>query len=122
MRHMGRKLINPNHRWPRRCRWFCFISFRPMCLIHSFAGSFKHQPEEIGRLSTKASDLIKRAFDGINPALLVDYHTHVAGLGTGTNGTFVNPKMRSWRHPFHRAKLKIYLSAGGVADEGREIG
>ena len=90
-----------------------------MCLIHSFAGSFKHQPEEIGRLSTKASDLIKRAFDGIDPALLVDYHTHVAGLGTGTNGTFVNPKMRSWRHPFHRAKLKIYLSAGGVADEGR---
>src|SRR5207237_1063634 len=27
--------------------------------------------------------------------------------------------MRTWRHAFHRAKLKIYLSAGGVADEGR---
>jgi predicted TIM-barrel fold metal-dependent hydrolase len=90
-----------------------------MCLVHSFAGSFKHQPEEIGRLSTNAADLIKRAFDDIDPARLIDYHTHVAGLGTGTNGTFVNPKMRTWRHPFHRAKLKFYLSAGGVADEGR---
>src|ERR1041385_4397460 len=90
-----------------------------MCLVHSFAGSFKHQPEEIGRLSTNAADLIKRAFDDIDPARLIDYHTHVAGLGTGTNGTFVNPKMRTWRHPFHRTKLKVYLSAGGVTDEGR---
>jgi uncharacterized protein len=90
-----------------------------MCLVHSFAGSFKRQPEEIGSLSTKAADLIKRSFDDIDPARLVDYHTHVAGLGTGTNGTFVNPKMRTWRHPFHRAKLKIYLSAAGVADEDR---
>ena len=90
-----------------------------MCLIHSLAGAFKHPPEEINDVSSKARDLIKRAFEGIDPARLVDYHTHVAGLGTGTNGTFVNPKMRSWRHPFHRAKLKVYLSAVGVADEGR---
>ncbi|HXI23166.1 MAG TPA: amidohydrolase family protein [Pyrinomonadaceae bacterium] len=90
-----------------------------MCLVHSFAGSFKHQPEEIGRLSPKAGDLIKRSFDDVDSSRLVDYHTHVAGLGTGTNGTFVNPKMRTWRHPLHRAKLKVYLSAGGVADEGR---
>src|ERR1044071_2200416 len=90
-----------------------------MCLIHSFAGSFKHQPEEIGRLSPNAADLIKRAFDNIDPARLIDYHTHVAGLGAGTNGTFVNPKMRTWRHPFHRLKLKVYLSGSGVTDEHR---
>jgi predicted TIM-barrel fold metal-dependent hydrolase len=90
-----------------------------MCLLHSFAGNFKHQPEEIGRLSTKTADLIKRSFADVDPGRLVDYHTHVAGLGTGTNGTFVNRKMRTWRHPFHRAKLKIYLSAGAVADEAR---
>ena len=90
-----------------------------MCLIHSFAGSFKHQPEEIGHLSAKAQDLIKHSFDDVDSTKLVDYHTHVAGLGTGTNGTFVNPKMRRWRHPVHRTKLKVYLSAGGVTDEGR---
>lgn len=91
-----------------------------MCLLHRIGGAFKNDPEELKlRISAPASDLIKRAFDDIDPARLVDYHTHVAGLGTGTNGTFVNPKMRTWRHPFHRAKLKVYLSAGGVKDEGR---
>src|ERR1043166_8066336 len=91
-----------------------------MCLLHYLSGAFRHDPEELkSRISTVALDLIKRSFDHIDPARLVDYHTHVAGLGTGTNGTFVNPKMRTWRHPLHRAKLKIYLSAGAVADEAR---
>src|SRR5215831_6207189 len=90
-----------------------------MCLLHRFAGAFKHQPEEINKISTKAADLIKRAFDDVDPARLLDYHAHVAGLGNGTNGTFVNPKMRTWRHPFHKIKLEIYLSAGGVKDVAR---
>jgi predicted TIM-barrel fold metal-dependent hydrolase len=88
-----------------------------MCLIHHVAGAFTHQPEELkGAVSTKAADLIKRSFDDIGPARLVDYHTHIAGVGDGTNGTFVNPKMRTWRHPFHKLKFKIYLSAGAVND------
>jgi predicted TIM-barrel fold metal-dependent hydrolase len=91
-----------------------------MCLLHRIGGAFKHDPEELSsRISTPASDLIKRAFDGVDPSQLVDYHTHVAGLGAGTNGTFVNPKMRTWRHPFHRLKLKVYLSGSGVTDEHR---
>src|SRR5260370_37766091 len=90
-----------------------------MCLRHHIAGAFKYQPEEINKISSKAGDLIKRSFDDIDPARLVDYHTHIAGLGNGTNGTFVNPKMRTWRHPFHKLKLKIYLSAGAVSDVER---
>src|ERR1041384_6491537 len=91
-----------------------------MCLLHRIGGAFKHDPEELSsRISTPASDLIKRSFDDVDSSRLVDYHTHVAGLGTGTNGTFVNPKMRTWRHPFHRTKLKVYLSASGVSDVGR---
>ena len=27
--------------------------------------------------------------------------------------------MRTWRHPFHKTKLKIYLSAGAVSDVER---
>src|SRR5260370_17575045 len=90
-----------------------------MCLLHHIAGAFKHQPEEIRNISAKSSDLIKRAFDDIDPARLIDYHTHIAGLGNGTNGTFVNPKMRTCRHPFHKLKLKIYLSAGAVTEVQR---
>jgi predicted TIM-barrel fold metal-dependent hydrolase len=87
-----------------------------MCLLHYIAGAFTRQPETLKEtIGTKAGDLIKRSFDDIDPARLVDYHTHVAGIGKGTD-TFVNPKMLAWRHPFHRLKFKVYLSAGAVTD------
>jgi predicted TIM-barrel fold metal-dependent hydrolase len=89
-----------------------------MCLIHRIGGAFTHKPEELkANISLKAGDLIKRAFEEIDPARLLDYHTHVAGIGTSGSGAFINPKMRTWRHPFHRLKFKVYVSAAGVADE-----
>ena len=89
-----------------------------MCLIHSIGGAFTKQPEELNsKLSTKSSDLVKRAFDDIDPAKLIDHHVHIAGLGVGGTNAFVNPKMLTWRHPFHRLKLKVYMSSAGVSDE-----
>lgn len=91
-----------------------------MCLLKHVGGAFTHRPEELkDRLSPKAADLVKAAFADVDPARLVDYHTHVAGVGTGGTGNEVNPKMRTWRHPFHRAKFAVYLSAAGVEDVGR---
>jgi predicted TIM-barrel fold metal-dependent hydrolase len=49
----------------------------------------------------------------------VDHHVHIAGLGVDGTNTFVNPKMRTWRHPFHRLKLKVYMSSAGVSDEDK---
>ena len=87
-----------------------------MCLIHSIGGAFTRRPEELShKLSPKSSDLVKRAFDDIDPQRLIDHHVHVAGLGAG--GTFVNRKMRSWKHPFHRLKFKVYMSSAGATDE-----
>ncbi|HEX7955894.1 MAG TPA: amidohydrolase family protein [Pyrinomonadaceae bacterium] len=71
------------------------------------------------RLSARASELVEAAFADVEPARLVDYHTHVAGVGAGGTGNEVNPKMRTWRHPFDRAKFAVYLSAAGVEDVGR---
>ena len=89
-----------------------------MCLIHAIGGAFTKQPEELSsKLSMKASDLVKRAFDDIDSSRLVDHHVHIAGLGVGGTNTFVNPKMLTWRHPVHRLKLKVYMSSAGVADE-----
>jgi len=89
-----------------------------MCLIHSIGGAFTKQPEELNsKLSTKSSDLVKRTFDDVDPEKLIDHHVHIAGLGVGGTNAFVNPKMLTWRHPFHRLKLKVYMSSAGVADE-----
>jgi predicted TIM-barrel fold metal-dependent hydrolase len=91
-----------------------------MCLIHSIGGAFKQLPEELDRkLSDKSSDLIKRAFEDIEPEKLIDHHVHIAGLGIGGTKTFVNAKMRTWKHPFHRLKFKVYMSSAGVDDESK---
>ncbi|HJQ34620.1 MAG TPA: amidohydrolase family protein [Pyrinomonadaceae bacterium] len=91
-----------------------------MCLLKHVGGAFTHRPEELkGRLSQRASQLVEASFADVNHARLVDYHTHVAGVGAGGTGNRVNPKMRTWRHPFHRAKFAIYLSAAGVEDLNR---
>jgi uncharacterized protein len=91
-----------------------------MCLLHYIGGAFTRKPEELkDGMSSKAADLIKRAFDDIDPQLLIDHHTHVAGLGMGGTDAFVNPKMRSWAHPFHHLKFNVYLSAAGVEDVDR---
>lgn len=89
-----------------------------MCLLKHVGGAFTHKPSELkDRLSAKASDLVKRAFDDVDDARLLDYHTHVAGVGSNDTGAFVNSKMRTWQHPLHRLKFEVYLSAAGVEDE-----
>ena len=86
-----------------------------MCLLHFIGGAFNHQPQQLkDRVSGKASDLIKRAFEDIDPGRLIDHHTHIAGIGTSDTGAFINSRMRSWVHPFHHLKFKVYLSAAGV--------
>jgi len=89
-----------------------------MCLVHYIGGAFTRTPQELsGKISQKAADLIKRAFDDIDPQRLVDHHVHVAGLGSNGSNAFVNAKMRTWKHPFHRLKFKVYMSSAGVDDE-----
>src|SRR3990172_9326231 len=88
-----------------------------MCFIDSIGGAFKNQPEQLDeRLSDRAHRLIDLAFQEIDSAKLIDHHTHIAGLGTSATGTFVHPKMRTWTHPLHHLKFRVYLSAAGVDD------
>jgi uncharacterized protein len=91
-----------------------------MCLIHLIGGAFKQAPQDLShKISQSAADLIKRAFDDVDPQRLVDHHVHIAGLGSNGSKAFVNAKMRTWKHPFHRLKFKVYMSSAGVADEHR---
>jgi uncharacterized protein len=91
-----------------------------VCLIHHIGGAFNRSPHELAdNISQRASDLIKRAFDDIDPQRLVDHHVHIAGLGSNGSRAFVNAKMRTWLHPFHRLKFKVYMSSTGVDDEHR---
>ena len=95
----------------------CFGSH---CFISTLGGSFSYEPSQLkAKLSPNAKQLLKKAFQGVEPARLLDYHAHLAGLGTGGSGAFVNSRMQSWYHPFHWLKYKVYMSAAGVRNEER---
>ena len=84
------------------------------CLIDQIGGAFSKQPEELERNgSTTAQKLIEQAFEGIDPARAVDFHTHIIAIGTSVRDAFVNPKMRSGVN-LERLKFLIYVSAASV--------
>lgn len=88
------------------------------CLIREIGGAFKHEPEELPKqASVGAKKLIEQAFAAIDPARLVDYHTHVLGLGAGGTGAFANPKMQEG-FSTERVKFLVYTSAAGVKNLG----
>lgn len=92
----------------------CAVIFLSACLVDRFGGAFSKQPEELDQSASEpARKLIERAFDGISPERVVDYHTHILALGTSVSDAFVNPKMRSGLN-LERLKFQVYVSASGV--------
>lgn len=78
------------------------------------------QPAPDGPLSAAAAALLDRAWQGLDPARVVDCHVHLAGTGTGNSGCFVNPRMQSaLRHPIQFARFSIYKRAAGIEDMAR---
>lgn len=79
-------------------------------------GASSHEPEEApAGLSPQARALVQAAYADVEPGRLMDYHTHLVGLGTDSDA-FVHPHMRSWWHPIARLKFAVYASAAGIDD------
>lgn len=105
---------------PRRLanvlRTLCIIAlpFCSGCLIDQIGGAFTKPPEQLEQqASDAAKKLIDQAFADIDPARLVDFHTHVIAIGTSVKEAFVNSRMRSGIN-LERLKFLIYASAADV--------
>lgn len=110
MKEFRRSLSYPWHRW---ISFWALLLFSG-CLIDQIGGAFKQQPEALEqKASITAKKLIDQAFESIDPARLVDFHTHMLAIGTSVSGAFVNPKMRSGIN-LERLKFLIYNSAADV--------
>lgn len=84
------------------------------CLIDRIGGAYTREPEELeANASIGAKRLIELAYEGIDPARLVDYHTHIVGLGTDNSGAFVSPRTKDWFSLEHW-KFLVYTSASGI--------
>lgn len=81
-------------------------------------GAFEHEPQDLqNKISPEARALMDHAFEGIDPSQLRDYHTHMLGMNTELNGTFVN---EGWQTPFggliHYIQFEVYKSAAAITD------
>jgi uncharacterized protein len=70
--------------------------------------------DHLEALPPEALALCEAAYDGLDASRLVDYHVHVAGLGTGGTGAFVHPGARSMRDPRRYVRFRVYRHACGI--------
>ncbi|MCA8922905.1 MAG: amidohydrolase family protein [Planctomycetes bacterium] len=70
-------------------------------------------------LSDAARALIAQAWEGLDPARVVDVHAHVIGLGAGGTGCQVHPGNLSWTSPLRLVKTRFYKGAAGIYDESK---
>jgi len=61
-------------------------------------------------------DLVKAAWDGIDPAQVWDAHAHLVGTGDSGSGVAVNPRMNSLLNPGEYARRLFLLNAGCAHD------
>ncbi len=85
-------------------------------IVHKIGGAFRYEPEELEkRISDSARLLIEKSFSDFDDEL-IDYHTHILGLGTDCDGCFVHPESYDFFSPLRRFKFNIYMSASGVGN------
>ena len=70
-------------------------------------------------LSPEARALVELAWEGLDPARVIDVHAHVIGLGTGGTGCWVHAESGSLLSPIRLLKTRIYKHAAGVYDDER---
>jgi mannonate dehydratase len=70
------------------------------------------EPRAPDAMDAPALQAIYRAtFEGLDPAQLWDAHVHLAGVGDGDAGTWVNPRMDAWWHPVDYLRKRFYMNA-----------
>jgi len=62
-------------------------------------------------------ELVRAAWDGLDPAQVWDAHAHLIGTGDSQSGIYLNPRMNSPINPAHYARRQFFLNAG-CADDG----
>ncbi|MCP3914893.1 MAG: amidohydrolase family protein [bacterium] len=85
-------------------------------LIDAFGGASRKTAYQTGEpLSPAARAFLEDVYADLDRSRLIDYHTHVAGQGNGSE-CWVNPRMQSRLHVQDWFRFRFYLSAAGIAD------
>eukprot|EP01083_Nonionella_stella_P245982 854554_1 len=89
----------------------------------SLGGNYSGDPSNLrDSVSKGALDLIGRAFDGLDPHMVLDSHAHLIGVGRGgaNSGCYIHQKFESW-NPYYFIKKGVLCSAAGVSPGDPEM-
>jgi mannonate dehydratase len=64
-------------------------------------------------------ELVRTAWQGIEPREVWDCHAHLGGVGDGDSGVWLSPQTRSLAHPLLYAQHVFYRNAACVETDGR---
>ena len=62
-------------------------------------------------------EIVARAFDGIDPAKVVDAHVHLLGAGGGPDGAWIGEQMRRPTNLLQYARYRFFLNASCVPSD-----
>ncbi len=88
------------------------------------AAAWRHWPEQgllnpcLAALPPELAghELVRAAWDGLDPAQCWDAHAHLVGIGDSGSGIVINPKMESLLNPVQYAQRLFFLNAGCAHD------
>lgn len=63
-------------------------------------------------------DIVRAAWNGIDPRAYWDCHVHLIGVGDSNSGLWITPAMRSLWHPIQFLQRAFYQNAGCAEREG----
>lgn len=66
-------------------------------------------------------DLVKAAWEGIDPGRVWDTHAHLVGIGDSASGIRLNPRMNSLLNPAEFARRLFFLNAGCVHEASQAV-
>ncbi|MDH5179415.1 MAG: amidohydrolase [Gammaproteobacteria bacterium] len=62
-------------------------------------------------------DLVRAAWEGVDPSLYIDCHTHLVGTGDSDSGIWLNPLMQDPLELTQYVRLQFYLNASCIREE-----
>lgn len=91
--------------------------------------AWKFWPEQgfwnpcLARLPARLADheLVRAAWEGLDPAQVWDSHAHLIGTGDSGSAVYVNPKMQSPLNPGEYARRLFFLNAGCVHESDGSV-
>ena len=66
-------------------------------------------------------ELVRAAWEGIDPSKVWDGHCHLAGSGDSDSGIYLDSSLQSKLHPFGYAQRRFFMNAGCVRDAPGEV-